>query len=90
MNLLGKVWSGLVIIEWYVGHITLGAFSALVGAFLSPVLCLSIVLLYIAYQIMEAWKIGDLAYIDIRDFFWGFGVAAGILTVWRVACLKIF
>lgn len=61
----------------FLGHPALGAFTALVGIFVSPVFAVMIFAGFIIYELSEDWRITDFAYYDIRDYLWGFCTTIG-------------
>jgi hypothetical protein len=75
----------IIWVEFLYGHKVLGALT-LVAGWIHPVYAALWVLLYLVYEIVEDYWIRDKGYIDIRDFYEGFGIGVVSVFLWRLIC----
>jgi len=67
--------------RWLI-HFPLGVYTAILLVS-SPWLGWALVSGFLAYEILEDWRIVDHSYIDVKGWLWGIGVAAGIYMIMR-------
>lgn len=80
-KLVRTIWNKICYAVCWLGHPLLGAFTIELALAYGEITAAAWVYMYVKYQIREAKDVGDLCWVDIRDFMIGFGVraAAGVI-----------
>ena len=60
-------------------HFPVGAFSAWL-IFVHPVHGILLCVGWLAYEVLEDWRLADRSYLDVAGFLWGFGVTGAVFT----------
>lgn len=61
-------------------HVPAGLLTAL-AITVSPLVAIMLFVGFLAYEVVEDWRLGDFGYIDIEGYVGGLWVGAGILVV---------